>query len=139
MNSRIKLKRMLKNYYEFKRLLSDKEIRSLQKENPKHLQMQPAAVLVAGCVKIEVTIYRQDGKVQLGYDVFVKDTPSAAEWICYDSPTDAVRIKEHDMLSVLDRVVRENGLSYTECNFETVKGKQVKPYRKTDGEEGSAE
>ncbi len=139
MNSRNKLKRMLGNRYEFKRLISDKEIRSLQNTNPKHLQMQPAAVLVAGCVKIEVTIYMQAGKMQLGYDVFVKDTPDAVEWICYDSPTDAVRIKEHDMLSVLDRVVRENNLSYTECNFETINGKQVKLCRKADNADSSEE
>ena len=31
------------------------------------------------------------------------------------------------MLAVLDRVVRENGLSYTENSFRVLKGKNSKP------------
>lgn len=68
------------------------------------------------------------------YDVFVKDKPDASEWICYDSPTDVVILKESAMLAVLDRVVKEKGLSYTECRFEHVDGKFVKKDERTDAD-----
>lgn len=139
MINRKQLRRELGSRYEFKQQISDKELRLIQKENPKHFQMQTVAYLIAGCVKIEVTLYKQGGRIQLGYDVFVKDTPDAVEWICYDSPTDSVKIKEQEMLAVLDKVVRENGLSYTECRFDTLCGKQIKNRRKKDGTGSSAE
>lgn len=63
---------------------------------------------------------------QMGYDVFVKDDPNSPEWICYDSLDNAVSFKEADMLAVLDRVVEQNGLSYTKCCFEKLEGRQVK-------------
>ena len=34
-------------------------------------------------------------------------------------------VKEQDMLDVLDRIASENGLSYTESNFETLDGKEI--------------
>lgn len=132
MINRNKLRKELGNRYEFKRLISDKELRLIQRENPKHFEMQTVASLIAGCVKIEVTLYRQGGEMKLGYDVFVKDKPDAIEWLCYDSPTDTVKIKEAEMLSVLDRVVQENGLSYTECCFEVLNGKRIKNRQKKD-------
>lgn len=132
MISRKQLHRELGNGYEFKRLISDKELRLIQKEDPKHFQMQSVASLTAGCVKIEVTLYRHSGEMKLGYDVFVKDTPDAVEWICYDSPVEPVKIKEREMLAVLDKVVQKNGLSYTECCFDTLDGKQIKNRRKKD-------
>ena len=42
----------------------------------------------------------------------------------------AASLKEQDMLAVLDRIVAENGLSYTECCFERLEGRQIKPYEK---------
>ena len=139
MINRKQLCRELGSHYEFRRLISEKELRLIQKENPKHFQMQSVASLTAGCVKIEVTLYKQDGRLRLGYDVFVKDTPDAVEWICYDSPPDPVKIKEQEMLAVLDKVVRENGLSYTECRFDTLCGKQIKNSRKKDSAGSAAE
>lgn len=119
--------------YQFKRLLSEREVRRLQKQNPPDFEMQPVVSLVAGCVKIEITLYRQGGRMRFGYDVFVKDSPDSAEWLCYDSPTEPVSFKEADMLSVLDRVVQKNNLSYTECCFEKLNGKRVKTdYKECD-------
>ena len=37
-----------------------------------------------------------------------------------------VSLREADMLLVLDRVVRENGLSYTECCFQKLESKTIK-------------
>ena len=64
---------------------------------------------------------------KLGYDLFVKDTPTGQEWICYDNLTDEVRIGafnfEQEMFNVLNAYVVKHGLSYTECSFETLEGK----------------
>ena len=120
------LKNLLGNRYAFRPLLSAREVRKLQKENLPDFEMQTVAILIAGCVKIEITLYRQNGKIQTGYDVFVKDDPESPEWICYDSPDDTVGFKESDMFSVLDRVVQQNDLSYTECRFNKLDGRPVK-------------
>jgi len=88
------------------------------------------ASLTVGCVKIEATLFKTKEKLSLCYDVFVKDTPDSDEWICYENPSDTVKLKEAEMLSVLDRIVSENGLSYTECCFEKLNGKVISPKEK---------
>ena len=60
------------------------------------------------------------------YDVFVKDDPDSPEWIFYDSLSDPVSLKEADMIRVLDRMVSEHGLSYTESCFDRLDGKAVR-------------
>ena len=67
------------------------------------------------------------GSLHLGYDVLVRDRLDAPEWICYDNPEDEVKLEEEEMLAVLDRVVKENSLSYTESSFRVLKGKGSKP------------
>lgn len=119
------LKKELGSEYVFKRLLSEREVRRLIKLNPPQFEMQTVLSLTAGCVKIEMCIYPHNEKLMLGYDVFVKENPESPEWICYDSPNDPANFSEENMASVLDRVVRENGLSYTECCFEKLNGKVV--------------
>lgn len=120
------LKKALGEKYLFRRFLSDKEIRQLQKTNPAEFETRTAASLTAGCVKIDCCVYTAKGGMQLGYDVFVKDDPDAADWIFYDSPNVSVSTKETDMLAVLNQVVERNGLSYTECCFEKLNGKIIK-------------
>ena len=59
--------------------------------------------LTVGCVRLEAVLYQQSGRKKLGYDLFVKDTPTGQEWICYDNLTDEVRIGafnfEHEMFN----------------------------------------
>ena len=81
-----------------------------------------AASLTVGCMKINAVLFQEDGSLRLGYDVYVKDSPGSSEWICFDCPSDRASLKEQDMLAVLDRIVSENGLSYTECCFEQLEG-----------------
>jgi hypothetical protein len=81
-----------------------------------------AASLTVGCMKINAVMFLSDGALRLGYDVYVKDSPGSSEWICFDCPSDRASLKESDMLSVLDRIVIKNGLSYTECCFERLEG-----------------
>ena len=125
MNTIQKLKAELGDGYSFERLYDDGEIRRIQKTNPSDFPETTAATLTAGCLRIDAVLYRAGGRLLLGYDVFVKDDPDSEEWICYDNPTDLVSLKEQDMLDVLDRIASENGLSYTESNFETLDGKEI--------------
>lgn len=125
------LKKELGGDYFFLRPLSDKEIRQLQKRNTPQFETRTAVSLTAGCVKIEAVLFKESGRLQLGYDVLVKDTPDANEWICYDSPSDPVSLRESDMLAVLDRVVTQNRLSYTECCFKRIDGKIIKVEKET--------
>ena len=110
--------------------MSDRDIFLLQRNPPKNFSETVVASLTVGCVKIEATLFKSKEKLKLCYDVFVKDTPDSDEWICYENPTDTVKLKEGDMLSVLDRIVSENGLSYTECCFEKLDGKVISPVEK---------
>ena len=71
------LKKQLGNRYSFKKYLREKEIARLQKENPSPLPETVAAVLTAGCLKLQAVLYRAGGRLQLGYDVFVKDDKQA--------------------------------------------------------------
>lgn len=125
MNTIQKLKAELGDGYSFERLYDDGEIRQIQKTNPSDFPETTVATLAAGCLRIDAVLYRAGGRLLLGYDVFVKDDPDSEEWICYDNPTDPVSLKEQDMLDVLDRIASENGLSYTESNFETLDGKEI--------------
>ena len=125
MNTIQKLKAELGDGYSFERLYDDGEIRQIQKTNPSDFPETTVATLTAGCLRIDAVLYRAGGRLLLGYDVFVKDDPDSEEWICYDNPTDSVSLKEQDMLDVLDRIASENGLSYTESNFETLDGKEI--------------
>ena len=119
------LKNQLGDRYSFTRPVSDRDIFLLQRNIPQNFSEAVVASLTAGCVKIEATLFKTKEKLSLCYDVFVKDTPDSDEWICYETPTDTVKLREAEMLSVLDRIVSENGLSYTECCFEKLKGKVI--------------
>lgn len=120
-----KIKKELGEKYLFRCFLSDKEIQQLQGIRRTEFELHTASSLTAGCVKIECCLYKAGDSLQLGYDVFVKDDPDSDDWIFYDSPNVSVGTKEADMLAVLDQIVEQNGLSYTECCFERLDGKNV--------------
>ena len=124
------LKKQLGEKYSFTRPVSDRDIFLLQRNIPQNFSEVVVASLTVGCVKIEATLFKTKEKLSLCYDVFVKDTPDSDEWICYETPTDTVKLREADMLSVLSRIVSENGLSYTECCFEKLNGKVISPKEK---------
>ena len=124
------LKKQLGGKYFFCRPLSDRDVFLLQRNPPKNFVETVVASLTVGCVKIEATLFKSKEKLKLCYDVFVKDTPDSDEWICYENPPDTVKLRETEMLLVLDRIVSENGLSYTECCFEKLDGKVISPVEK---------
>ena len=124
------LKKQLGGKYFFCRPLSDRDVFLLQRNPPKNFAETVVASLTVGCVKIEATLFKSKEKLKLCYDIFVKDTPDSDEWICYENPPDTVKLRETEMLLVLDRIVSENGLSYTECCFEKLDGKVISPVEK---------
>ena len=124
------LRKQLGEKYSFTRPVSDRDVFLLQRNPPQNFAETVVASLTVGCVKIEATLFKSKEKLKLCYDVFVKDTPESDEWIGYETPSDMVKLKEAEMLSVLDRIVSENGLSYTECCFEKLDGKVITPVEK---------
>ncbi|NBK80027.1 hypothetical protein D5272_15945 [bacterium D16-76] len=117
-----KLKGDLGGEYVYQRFMSDREVSRLQRQVPLQFEDTVAASLTVGCMKINAVLFQSEDALRLGYDVYVKDSPGSSEWICFDCPSDRASLKESDMLAVLDRIVTENGLSYTECCFEQLEG-----------------
>ena len=122
MNRVKELKRTLSSEYAYQRFMSDREVSRLRRQAPQHMDDTIAASLTVGCMKINAVLFLSDVTLRLGYDVYVKDSPGSSEWICFDCPSDRASLKESDMLAVLDRIVAENDLSYTECCFERLEG-----------------
>ena len=122
MNRVKEVKKALGAEYMYQRFLSDREVTRLRRQIPLQCEDTIAASLTVGCMKINAVLFQEDGSLRLGYDVYVKDSPGSSEWICFDCPSDRASLKEQDMLAVLDRIVTENGLSYTECCFEQLEG-----------------
>ena len=127
MNQRKALKKQLGDGYSYEKIKSSSDVkRILSTAEPLGFDMVVSSLTV-GCVRLEAVLYQQSGRKKLGYDLFVKDTPTGQEWICYDNLTDEVRIGafnfEQEMFNVLNAYVVKHGLSYTECSFETLEGK----------------
>ena len=127
MNQRKLLKKQLGDGYSYEKIKSASDVkRILATAEPLGFDMVVSSLTV-GCVRLEAVLYQQSGRKKLGYDLFVKDTPTGQEWICYDNLTDEVRIGafnfEQEMFNVLNAYVVKHGLSYTECSFETLEGK----------------
>ena len=127
MNQRKALKKQLGDGYSYEKMKSASDVRRiLATAEPLGFDMIVSSLTV-GCVRLEAVLYQQSGRKKLGYDLFVKDTPTGQEWICYDNLTDEVRIGafnfEQEMFNVLNAYVVKHGLSYTECSFEKLEGK----------------
>ena len=127
MNQRKALKKQLGDGYSYEKIRSASDVkRILSTAEPLGFDLVVSSLTV-GCVRLEAVLYQQSGRKKLGYDLFVKDTPTGQEWICYDNLTDEVRIGafnfEQEMFNVLNAYVVKHGLSYTECSFEKLEGK----------------
>lgn len=125
MSRKKELQRQLGGRYSYERLLSDREIQKLRRDIPADFSETTAAVLIAGCLRLAAVLYRASAELLLGYDLFVKDDPDSPEWIYYDGLSDPVSLKEADMIRILDRLIAEHGLSYTESCFDRLDGKAV--------------
>ena len=116
-----RLKKQLGDGYFFEQRLSAAVVKNLLDMLGGSNHFLIAASLTVGVVKLDSVVYWNNGKYSLGYDLMVKDTPEADEWICYENLQEEVRYNvwnlEREMFLVLDRAVEQFGLSYTECNF----------------------
>lgn len=126
MSRKRELQRSLGNRYSYERLLSDREIQRMKRRIPTDFSETAVAVLNAGCLRLNAILYLSCKELLLGYDVFVKDDPNSPEWIYYDGLSNPVSLKEADMIQILDRLIAEHGLSYTESCFDRLDGKMVK-------------
>lgn len=126
MSRKRELQRQLGSRYSYERLLNDSEILRIKRQIPADFSETTAAVLTAGCLRLDAVLYLSCKKLLLGYDVFVKDDPDSPEWIYYDGLSDPVSLKEADMIRILDRLIAEHGLPYTESCFKRLDGKVVK-------------
>lgn len=77
MNERKKLKKQLGDKYIFKKYLSSAEVRKILSENSKDKHEKLFASLTVGCVKINAIIFPTPDCMMMGYDILVKDTPTA--------------------------------------------------------------
>ena len=125
MNRRQELRRALGERYRYERFLSHGALQRLRERPQESFSETVAARLTVGYVRLDAVAYRSFSSVLLGYDVFVRDAPEAAEWIFYDSLPEPVRLREGEMFRVLDDFVETHGLSYTECCFARLDGKHV--------------
>lgn len=126
MSRKKELQRQLGSRYSYERLLSDREIRRMRRQVPADFSEMTAAVLTAGCLRLDAVLYLSYKELLLGYDVLVKDDPGSPEWIYYDGLPEPVSLKEADMIRILDRLIVEHGLSCTESCFDRLEGKSVK-------------
>ena len=124
MKTRKEMRKLLGNKYSYCRFISEKE-----KARIKNIVVKPNSEylisrIIAGYIKIECTMMcgRED---KCYYDIFVKDTPGSKEWICYQSVVCQGDANEEKLLEVMDKTVEEKGLSYTECSFAVLEGKEM--------------
>ena len=129
MSRKKELPRQLGSRYSYERLFNDREILRMKRQIPADFSETAAAVLTAGCLRLNAVLYLSCKELLLGYDVFVKDDPNSPEWIYYDGLSDPVSLKEADMIRILDRLITEHGLSYIESCFKRLDGKAVKKER----------
>lgn len=115
-------KEFLGPLYRYQQWMDDREVMEVIRRGESF--EGTAASLTMGCVRIDAVVFPAEGGLRTGYDVLVREDLSSEEWICYDSPGDAVSTDEERMLSVLERVVEENGLSYTDPSFPQLQGKK---------------
>ena len=112
MNRKKELQRQLGGRYSYERLLSDREIQRIGKRIPADFFETAAAVLTAGCLRLNAVLYRSCKELLLGYDVFVKDDPDSPEWIYYDGLSDPVSLKESDMICLILGILYDNNFSF---------------------------
>ena len=129
MNERRKLKRQLGSQYKFKRYMTAGEAKAILNSKRKDNRERLYASLTVGCVKISAVLFPTPSGMTFGCDILVKDKPDSKEWICYDSIGEPFRYTalnlEQELFDILDKEVKVQGLSYTECNFEKLTGKTV--------------
>lgn len=123
MSERREIKSLLGKSYLYRRYISEMEkskIRNIVKKQNSEYVM---SVLIAKNLKVEAVMICGSDPEKYFYDVFVKDDSDAKEWVFYESIESDGQCDEYKLFSILDAIVKADGLSYTECNFEVLNGK----------------
>ena len=124
MNKARELKKQYGSRYCFRKYLTDRQVAKLKTDVPSSFPDAPAATLEIGCVRLDAVFFHSPKGVELAYDILVKDSPNALEWICYDA-IPAKTAKETDMAAALDKYVNDRGLSYIDCCFTRIEGENI--------------
>ena len=128
MSRKKELQKQLGSGYIYERHFNERSLQQLKRQPPEDFSEMVIASLTVGCLRLNAVAYRACKELLFGYDVLVKDDPTSTEWILYDSLSDAVSLKESDMLRILDGAAKQHELSYTESCFARLDGKApVKP------------
>ncbi len=90
MNRSKELRRAMGDSYSFQKFITDREVSRLRRQIPLQFEDTVAASLTVGCMKINAVLFQSEDALRLGYDVYVKDSPGSAEWICFDCPFRAI-------------------------------------------------
>ena len=79
MNQRKSLKKQLGEGYCYEKIRSASDVRRiLSTAEPLGFDMIVSSLTV-GCVRLDAVLYQQSGRKKLGYDLFVKDTPTGQQ------------------------------------------------------------
>ena len=136
----IKFEELREGTYRYEKHMDDDEIYGIVNGYKKLESDCMLASLVVGCLKIEAVFYRANEEKLPVFEVYVKASADAEEWICFDSPDDEVPMVDHDfahnMFRALERVRMDYGLSYTDPDFEMLAGKKAAQPENQEGKSG---
>ena len=117
-------------HYHFEKKLTDYQVWKLLNLEKADGYEHDIAELQIGYVKIVAVAYCDGDKYSACYDVYVKDEPTAPDWVFYESVYTHVNYESFDfdkeMLDVLMKFLKENDLSYSACSFRRKEGIRVK-------------
>ena len=139
-DKRIRPEELHEGIYRFEKHMADDEIYGIVSGAKKLESDSILASLTVGCLKIEAVFYRANEERLPVFEVYVKASADAGEWVCFDSPDDKVGVVDVDfegnMFELLERVRKDYGLSYTDPDFETLAGKKATQIDKQEKNEG---
>ena len=117
-------------HYHYEKKLTDYQVWRLLNSDSADGYEHDIAELQIGYVKIVAVAYCDGDRYGACYDVYVKDEPTALDWVFYESVYTNVNYESFDfdkeMLHVLMNFLKQNDMSYSACNFRRKEGIRAK-------------
>ena len=117
-------------HYHYEKKLTDYQVWRLLNSDSADGYEHDIAELQIGYVKIVAVAYCDGDRYGACYDVYVKDEPTAQDWVFFESVYTNVNYESFDfdkeMLHVLMNFLKANDLSYSACAFRRKEGIRVK-------------
>ena len=117
-------------HYHYEKKLTDYQVWRLLNSDSADGYEHDIAELQIGYVKIVAVAYCDGDRYGACYDVYVKDEPTAQDWVFYESVYTNVNYEsfefDKEMLHVLMNFLKANNLSYSACAFRRKEGIRVK-------------